>query len=285
LGNLFQHPIYYGVFYWDGVLHEGIHQPMISKETFDQIQKVRVEVGKGEYNSQSSAFRFLNFARCGSCGYSITGERHVKKSGRRYVYYRCTHKNKIMHCEDRTFVTAEKFAAEVKRNAKLISIPDIWKERFLARIENWETEEATGIRTEIIALKSALNILRAKLGQLNTGFIDGDIQLTELRELKNPLITKKLEIEAKISRLAKGGNYRLEPLRDWVISANTVGNAVLKEDWDEMKKILQKAGSNPILRSQTLHVSFLKPWNLLADFNSASSPVSSKMDETGKWWR
>ena len=37
-------------------------------------------------------FLFSNFATCGCCGYSILAERHVKKSGLRFDYYRCSHK-------------------------------------------------------------------------------------------------------------------------------------------------------------------------------------------------
>ena len=37
-------------------------------------------------------------------------------------------------------IRQEKFADEVKRNAQLVTIPDEWKEKFLARIETWETE-------------------------------------------------------------------------------------------------------------------------------------------------
>jgi hypothetical protein len=89
--------------------------------------------------------------KCGDrvVGYAVTGERHVKKSGRRYHYYRCTHKNKKQHCDDRSFVREEKFMEEVKRTAALATIPDEWKERFLARIETWECLGTTIMKMQI----------------------------------------------------------------------------------------------------------------------------------------
>jgi len=101
IGNLFRNPFYYGVFLHKGVMHQGTHVPMITKKTFDQIQAALVAVGKPRKHRGEKGFQFLNFATCGSCGYCITGERHTKKSGRRYYYYRCTHKNKKQHCDDR----------------------------------------------------------------------------------------------------------------------------------------------------------------------------------------
>jgi hypothetical protein len=97
-------------------------------------------VAKPRKHRGEKGFIFLNFATCGSCGHCITGERHIKKSGLRFDYYRCTHKNKKLHCDDRSFVHPEMFAEEVKRNTQLVALPDEWKERFLAKVETWETE-------------------------------------------------------------------------------------------------------------------------------------------------
>ena len=47
-----------------------------------------------------------------------------KKSGRRYHYYRCTHKNKRQHCDDRSYIREEQFADEVRQEyCTLVTIP------------------------------------------------------------------------------------------------------------------------------------------------------------------
>ena len=38
-------------------------------------------------------------------------------------------------------IREEKFTEEVKRNAALVTIPDEWKEKFLAKIEIWQNDE------------------------------------------------------------------------------------------------------------------------------------------------
>ena len=46
IGNLLRNPFYYGVFSHKGEIHQGVHVPMITKTTFDDIQKALVKVGK-----------------------------------------------------------------------------------------------------------------------------------------------------------------------------------------------------------------------------------------------
>jgi DNA invertase Pin-like site-specific DNA recombinase len=187
ISTMLANPFYYGVFAQKGELHQGSHVPMISKKTFDEIQKALVTFGKPRKRRKENDFHFLNFATCDQCGYSITGERHIKKSGLRFHYYRCTHKDK--KCTARTFIRQEKFAEEVKRNAQLVIIPDEWKEKFLARIETWENETSHEKQEKIDRCKSDLTSLKAKIDRINNGFADGAIDIAEFKELKNPLIS------------------------------------------------------------------------------------------------
>ena len=285
IGNLLRNPFYYGVFTHKGELHQGIHVPMISKQTFDDIQKALVTVGKPRHRKEKDKFLFLDFATCNSCGYAITAERHIKKSGLRFHYYRCTHKNRERHCEERIFVRQEKLAEEVKRNAQLITIPDEWKEKFLARIETWESDVSQEKQQKIDDLKSDMASLKAKIDRINNGFADGSIDIVEFKELKNPLVPKRVELEQQIVALEKSKMNRLEPLRKWVLEANAFEKAVSSGNWLEMKSFLQKAGSNRLLRAQTLTVSFKKPFDSLAETTIAVRSTSDVSEQCSRWWR
>ncbi|HWD20821.1 MAG TPA: recombinase family protein [Verrucomicrobiae bacterium] len=287
IGNMFRNPFYYGVFLHKGEMHQGIHAPMITKETFDRIQAALVALGKPRLRNRRGpkGFLFLNFARCGSCGYCITAEKHVKKSGRRYHYYRCTHKNKRQHCDDRAFLREEKFAEEVKRNLGLVTIPEDWKERFLAKIETWQADDDTSRQQYAAWIKGEIAILKTKIDRLNTAFTEGGIELAEFKELKNPLVAQKAGLEQKLAQAAGGGASRLELLKDWVLEANSGEKMIQEDDLPEMKSFLQKVGSNRLVRSQTLTVSFIKPWDLLAKTTVAAHAASSDSERSSGWWR
>ena len=65
--------------------------------------------------------------------------------------------------------------------------------------------------------------LREKIDRLNTAFADGALDIGEFREMKNPLVSKKVELDVKIARLAARKANRLE-LRNWICEANTGKN-------------------------------------------------------------
>ena len=284
IGNILHNPFYYGVFVHKGEQHQGAHVPMISKKTFDEVQAALVAHAKPRDRRQGKGFLFLDFATCGSCGYAITAERHIKKSGLRFHYYRCTHKNKKQHCEGRHFIRQEKFTEEVKRNAGLATIPDEWKERFLARIETWEAEVSQEKQAKIDRLNAELAGLKAKINRINDAFADGSLDIQEFKDLKNPLVPKKIELEQQIIDLEKSKSNRLEPLKNWILEANQAEKHVSDDNWLEMKSFLQKVGSNRILRSQTLTVSFKNPSNLLAENAVAAPSATSDSERNSRWW-
>ncbi|MDP1580042.1 MAG: recombinase family protein [Candidatus Didemnitutus sp.] len=285
VSNMLQNPFYYGAFYHKGVLHQGSHVPMVSKKTWDEIQRARVAVAKPRQRRGDKGLEFLNFATCGSCGHCITGERHTKKSGLRFYYYRCTHKNAKRGCQSTTFIRQEKVAEEVKRNVRLVSLPDEWKERFLAKVETWEAEDSTAKQTQLERLRGEQGALRVKIDRLNAAFTDCSIDLAEFKELKNPLVSRKVELEAQIASLEKTRANRVEPVRNWILEANHGGKLLSDENFGEMKLFLRKVGLNRVFRDQTLTVSFIKPWDSLAQTVESSFADNEFPHGSEKWWR
>ena len=221
--------------------------------------------------------------RC-SCGHCITGERHTKKSGLRYSYYRCTHKNKRRGCESSTFVRQEKVADEVKRNVLLVALPEEWKERFLAKVEMWEAENGVAKQAQLERLRAELMALKGKISRLNDGFTDGSIDLAEFKELKNPFVPKKVELEAQITVLEKTKANRVEPVKNWILEANHGEKLVSEENFGEMKSFLRKVGLNRVFHDKTLTVSFIKPWAALAETNLAELTDNEFSHSCEKWW-
>ena len=137
---------------------------------------------------------------------------------------------------------------------------------------------------KIDRLKAEFASLKAKIDRLNNAFTEGSIDIDEFKELKNPLVPKKVELEQEIIALEKSKANRLEPLRKWILEANAFKNAVSSDNWSEMKSFLQRAGSNRLLRAQTLTVSFKKPFDLLAETNFAIRNTSDVSEQCSRWW-
>ena len=138
VSRLLSNPIYYGHFLYAGEVHEGKHEPIISKDLFDRADAVlnrRWRHSPTENTAQPKAFTGL--LRCASCGMMITAERKEKhqKNGNThsYTYYRCTKKNKTQPCSQ-PFIREEVLDVEITALLKPYSLPADWADEMLKRV-------------------------------------------------------------------------------------------------------------------------------------------------------
>jgi len=81
LESILKNVFYVGQFYFSGKYYKGKHEPLISEELFEEVQRAFKKDGKPLYRKEHS-FAFASFITCGECGSTITAE--IKKG--KYVY-------------------------------------------------------------------------------------------------------------------------------------------------------------------------------------------------------
>jgi hypothetical protein len=96
LGNIHRiliNPFYYGVFEYpkkSGNWYNGKHEPIISKELFELVQK---QIKRENSVRQNHEFLFTKLMICGLCGSSISAEEKYKQrkdgTSKKYIYYGC----------------------------------------------------------------------------------------------------------------------------------------------------------------------------------------------------
>src|SRR3990167_1138928 len=209
--HILKNPFYYGHFLYRGELHQGSHKPMITKKLFDQIQQALKDNGKPrKKRKEKKELLFLNFARCGECGYCITADRKIKKSGREYVYYFCTRKSKIQNCSQNRFLREESFAEQVKENCQKVSLPDVWRGRYLAKLKEWENENRQTSDLFAQNLRKDISAIKTKLERLTDAYLEEALELAEYQQTKNALMAEKKTKEEKLSDFERKGNRWLE---------------------------------------------------------------------------
>ena len=282
IGDILKNPFYYGNFLYKGELYQGSHKPMISKKLFDKIQQAMIDNGKPR-KKQKKDFLFKNFARCGYCGYMITAEKHIKKSGLEFVYYRCTRKSKTEKCTS-GFLREEKLYEQVKNICQKVSLPDVWQEKFLQKVSVWKNEQDDSSKVFAQNLKEKLEKVKRKLNRLMDVYLDEDIEVTEFQQKKNALMDEKKTLEEKLSDFERKGNHWLELTRNWIIEANQSKNIVCRENFSEMKNFLKTVGSNRRISARTLALDFKIPWNFLVETNAAAEKTEAKTALNTIWW-
>ena len=131
---------YYGEFEYpkgSGLWYAGKHQPIITKDLYNQVQSkitnehlVRV---------QDKEFAFTRMMTCGLCGSGVTADEKFKKlkdgTTNRYVYYGCTKfKDKNCPCG---YVREEELIEQLANILDIVSLDEIgMKEKIKAEIES-----------------------------------------------------------------------------------------------------------------------------------------------------
>ena len=279
---MLDNPFYYGHCRYRGEVYAGSHKPMISKKLFDQIQVALVQNGKPRTKQGAKEYLFKGFAVCGECGYSITAERHVKKSGLRFVYYRCTQKSKTQTCTQ-PFVREEELARQVKEMVQKVSLSDEWRDQFLKRLETENADIRHSSERFVQNLKTDISATKTKLERLTDAYLNEALELGEYQECKNVLLAEKKTLDEKLSDFERNGTRWLELMRNWIIEANQAEDMVRKESFGEMKTFLASIGSNRRLASGTLSQSFKSPWSALFNTPHHARSAQNFSEDSDLW--
>ena len=125
---ILRNPFYYGHFRYGKELFEGIHEPLISKQLFDQVQEVlnnrRTPWKHAKVERIPKAYTGL--LRCGECGMMITAEQKTKfykttNHHATYIYYRCTKKSKTHRCAQ-SFIRQEELDIQLSQTIESVAL-------------------------------------------------------------------------------------------------------------------------------------------------------------------
>ena len=191
LSNIYlilQNPIYYGVFEYpkkSGNFYTGKHEPIISKELFDQVQgQVKSQVLRAQ---EPKEFAFTKMMTCGLCESGICADEKFKKlkdgSVNRHVYYSCT-KSKDKYCKC-GYINEVELIEQFEKLLDHININEIgMKEKIKT-----EVERIKRFNQSVLNIKQQIQIKDVDIRDY-AKFILKDGSIEEKRELLSHLKSK-----------------------------------------------------------------------------------------------
>ena len=261
---MLKNPFYYGAFKFNGELYEGTHEPAITKKLFDQCQAVMQKKAHPR-KMGGKHYAFQGFLRCGECGCGITYETKVKKSGREYVYYRCTKKKGAC---SQPYIREQPLAAELSEILTEVSLKPEWADFMLSKLEEDQAETAQSDALYVQNLKAQIKVCEEKLDTLLDAHLEKAITSEEYASKKNKLLASKIDLEQKLKDFGRKGNRWLELTRNLISSSRDAGIVASSASYDEIKTTVAKVGSNRLLRDKSVSLSFKTDWQILADFHT-----------------
>ena len=270
VSQMLSNPIYYGHFRYAGEVHEGKHEPIISKKLFDDAQAVL----KRRYRWSSlvqpvKPKPFLGLLHCSTCGGAITGE--IQKG---HTYYRCTKKSRATTMCLQPYIRQEALDTEISSLLKPYSLRTDWADDMLKRV-NEEKKQSTQTAKLVAGQKRGeIEKINLRLQKLLDAFLDGVIERNDYTAEKAKLMSQKKTLEEQSTALLTGQANWIELLQSWILTARSAGEIAVKGSPQEKKALAQKVfGSNLVLDCKKARGSCVKPWSLLVEKSSTGGVV------------
>ncbi len=257
LQEMLKNPFYYGVFIHKGEMYQGSHEPIISKQLFENVQRIIKQRGKPRKSKELKPYAFRGIFKCGECGRAITAETKIKPSGLAYTYYRCTKKNRI--CSQK-YVEERKLVEQLNGLFQKVALSDEWKNNFLKQWEKDYKEISTKSHASAQNLKTELKTLEEKLTRLLDAYLDQTITNEEYTVKKQKIINRKVEINEELNNFGRKGNNRLELFKKWIFEARQANSVGISGNLEEKRSFLQKIGSDFHIVGQKAAIQLTKPW-------------------------
>ena len=154
---ILQNDFYHGTFEYprkSGLWYKGVHEPLITKELFDQVQEqVRSQI----IRTMDKEFAFTKIMECGLCGSGICADEKLKKQKNgnihRYCYYGCT-KSRDKNCKC-GYIREDELIRQLVEIMDKIDLDEIGiKEKIKAEVERIKKFQKTILgTTEKIVVK------------------------------------------------------------------------------------------------------------------------------------
>ena len=252
LGN----PFYVGLFRYNKEVHEGKHEPAVSKKIFDQVQEILRQRGRTRHKPKNEPQAFCGLLKCGSCGMGITAETKLKrqKNGNvhNYVYYRCTKKNKLVKCNE-PFIRQEDLDRKISCLLEKFSLKQDWADELLQMLSKEKIKTAQSSAAFVQEQRNHIQSINTKLQRLLDGYLEQVIEQEVYRTEKAKLLSEKKSLEEQSYKLEQKQSGWLEPMQNWIKQAQNIRNISAEGNLFE-KKVAAKEifGSNLTLSQKHL---------------------------------
>lgn len=255
-------PFYCGIMERPDGTWLGRHEPMISREEFDQVQRI---LGRpNRLGDRSREFAFTGLIRCGECGCSVTAEKKVNRYGRHYTYYHCTKKKIGRPCSQRV-IRLEELERQILSIVASIEYPDPYLGWARRHLTSFHADESATRGVALRSLEQTHDALKQQLRRLTNLRLREILPEEEFLQEREGLVKQELSLREARATAAGQAPHWLELSENAFSFANQAEKRFRDGSLAEKREVIQTAGSNLTLRDKTLAISLHKPFVLMTD--------------------
>lgn len=267
--RILANPFYAGLIPSKGRLLPGKHPAII---TWEEHQRALTMIRRdGRQRPKHHEFAFTGIFKCGSCGSAMTAEEHVKRSGRRYVYYRCSRTRATSQQCREPAVPESQVVEQLSRTLGQLAIPEpilAWLQRKVVAIQGADRERGEMVRKTLEESIRSTEREIANLLDLRLRSIVPDAVFTGKNQ---ELEQRKASLGIRLETAAAAGEAIGRQISDLMDFASAVREKFLVGSPVRQRTILESVGSNYLVKGRKVSFHLETPLRLIAEAGSCSN--------------
>ena len=257
--NILKNTFYYGYMDHKGMLYKHVHPRLITKELFDECQRVRKGRRKTGYKRTQKPFVLKGLLKCMHCGCSYSPELKKKK----YVYMRPTKsQGDCLVCHH---MNETKILSQVEDVLKSMAIPKHILLVIQEELKKSSEKEFKFQVSERAKLNEKMDSVNEKIKRARDLLLDLTIGKDEYNEIKADLEVERHNIDVKFQSLSKVDDSFNETLGIIFELASKAHELFKSSEIEEKRRIITILFPNLKMDAEKLVFSLRKPFDMFVD--------------------
>jgi site-specific DNA recombinase len=256
--KILSNPFYAGIIVWAGQRFPGKHEPVVSIDEFERVQRLLGRPGRPQPKKQR--FAFTGMMRCGDCGLMITAENKVNRHGYRYTYYHCTKRRLVPKCPQ-PCIEVRALEQQIVQLLDGIYVPPGIHRIVAKQLRESALQEEEQLRARTQSIERSIREAGEQLNELTGLRLRNLLPDEEFLARRGKLQQEQMRLGQERDRAQNDVN-RFEPVEDVLFFRNRATEWFRRGDREAKRLILETVGSNLTLKNKILSIQARKAFKL-----------------------
>ena len=262
IAKLLHNPFYYGYFDWQGELHRGNHEAIITKDLFDKVQEVLNPNKKRGYKYD---FSYIGLMRCGECGNGITAE--VQRG---HTYYHCTKPKGAKFCSQK-YIREETVAEQLKEIVKAVALSVKQLGTIKEIMRESLKDESEYLEDSLEALNTRYGGLKEQSDKLLDLYLAGKIK-PDIYDAKSKEITVEMEnVNGEIVKHKNADRAYFQEIESFLIFCKEAPKLFASSRPALQRELLRFVVSNVFVKDKKVEYTLKTPFDIVAKYSQSEN--------------
>lgn len=230
----------------------GVHEPLIRKHTFDQVQDILR--GRTKVVGLRNSFPYRKTLRCSLCSYNLIAERQ-----KGHVYYRCHTRDCSRPCVREEVVDAHVKSALLRLRMTNADIVELEQE-----FKHFEQDRADQYEDALKAVELRIVSIDDRRTRLTDAYIDKMIGKDVFEERNRALLHERREACEQLDQMRRDPESFRARVKNFLELLKALSRSVMEKTMADSRSLLKETTSNLAIREKSLVVTWESPFDVVA---------------------